>query len=47
MSVLPLDLSSLIAKLSDRQLELLSRDNPDARMETNSNQRAEKKVSSY
>ncbi|VEP15808.1 conserved hypothetical protein [Hyella patelloides LEGE 07179] len=36
MTVLPLDLSSLIGKVSDRHLELLSRDNPDARLETNS-----------
>ena len=37
MSVLPLDLSALIGKISERHLELLSRDNPDARLETNSN----------
>ena len=36
MSVLPLDLSSLIGRVSDRHLELLSRDNPNARLETNS-----------
>lgn len=36
MSVLPLDLSSLIGKVSDRELKILSRDNPDARLETNS-----------
>ncbi|HHP7229801.1 MAG TPA: Uma2 family endonuclease [Xenococcaceae cyanobacterium] len=35
MTVLPLDLSSLIGKVSERHLELLSRDNPDARLETN------------
>ena len=31
-----LNLSSLIGKISDRELEILSRDNPDARLETNS-----------
>jgi len=36
MTVLPLNLSSLIGKVSDRELEILSRDNPDARIETNS-----------
>ena len=36
MTVLPLNLSSLVDKVSDRELELLSRDNPDARLETNS-----------
>lgn len=36
MRVLPLNLSSLIGRVSDRHLELLSRDNPDARLETNS-----------
>ena len=35
MTVLPLDLSSLVDKISERELELLSRDNPDARMEIN------------
>ena len=33
---MPLNLSSLIGKISDRELEVLSRDNPDARLETNS-----------
>lgn len=36
MTGLTLNLSSLVEKISDRQLELLSRDNPDARLETNS-----------
>ncbi|MDJ0648448.1 MAG: Uma2 family endonuclease [Xenococcaceae cyanobacterium MO_188.B19] len=36
MTSLPLNLSSLIGKISDRELETLSRDNPDARLETNS-----------
>jgi len=36
MTVLPLNLSSLIGKVSDHELEILSRDNPDARIETNS-----------
>lgn len=36
MNVLPLNLSSLIGKVSDRELEILSRDNPDARLETDS-----------
>ena len=36
MSVLPLNLSSLVGKISDRQLEIISHDNPDARIETNS-----------
>ena len=36
MTILPLNLSSLIGKISDRELEVLSRDNPDARLETNS-----------
>ena len=36
MTALPLNLSSLIGKISDRELEVLSRDNPDARLETNS-----------
>ena len=35
MTAQTLNLSSLVAKISDRQLELLSRDNPDARLETN------------
>ena len=36
MSVLTLNLSSLVDKISDHELELLSRDNPDARLETDS-----------
>ncbi|NBD16898.1 MAG: Uma2 family endonuclease [Cyanobacteria bacterium] len=36
MTALTLNLSSLVDKISDRQLEHLSRDNPDARLETNS-----------
>ena len=36
MTALTLNLSSLVDKVSDRELELLSRDNPDARLETNS-----------
>ena len=36
MAALTLNLSSLVDKISDRHLELLSRDNPDARLETNS-----------
>ncbi|MGK7953270.1 MAG: hypothetical protein AB4368_31915 [Xenococcaceae cyanobacterium] len=36
MTALTLNLSSLVEKISDRDLELLSRDNPDARLETNS-----------
>jgi len=36
MTALTLNLSSLVDKISDRQLERLSRDNPDARLETNS-----------
>ncbi|HHP7231552.1 MAG TPA: Uma2 family endonuclease [Xenococcaceae cyanobacterium] len=36
MNALPLNLSSLIGKISDRELEVLSRDNPDARLEINS-----------
>ena len=36
MTALTLNLSSLVNKVSDRELELLSRDNPDARLETNS-----------
>ena len=36
MTTLPLNLSSLIGKISDRELEVLSRDNPDARLETDS-----------
>ena len=36
MTALTLNLSSLVEKISDRDLELLSRDNPDARLETDS-----------
>ena len=36
MTVLPINLSSLIGKVSNHELEILSRDNPDARIETNS-----------
>ena len=36
MTALTLNLSSLVDKISDRELEILSRDNPDARLETNS-----------
>ena len=44
MIVLPINLSSLVGKVSDlgeirvtvRELELISRDNPDARIETDS-----------
>ena len=36
MTALTLNLSSLVNKVSDRDLELLSRDNPDARLETDS-----------
>lgn len=36
MTALTLNLSSLVGRLSDRHLETLSRDNPDARLETNS-----------
>ena len=36
MTAVTLNLSSLLDKVSDRQLELLARDNPDARLETNS-----------
>ena len=36
MTALTLNLSSLVNKVSDRDLELLSRDNPNARLETNS-----------
>jgi len=36
MTALTLNLSSLVDKISNRQLEHLSRDNPDARLETNS-----------
>lgn len=36
MTSLILNLSSLIDKISDRDLEILSRDNPDARLEINS-----------
>ncbi|AFZ43147.1 protein of unknown function DUF820 [Halothece sp. PCC 7418] len=34
MTTLTLNLSSLVDRISDRQLEALSRDNPDARLET-------------
>jgi len=34
MTTLTLNLSSLVEKITDRELELLSRDNPDARLET-------------
>lgn len=37
MTALTLDLSSLVGKISDLDLQLLSRDNPDARLETDSN----------
>ena len=36
MTAVTLNLSSLLNKVSDRHLELLARDNPDARLETNS-----------
>ncbi|MDJ0634639.1 MAG: Uma2 family endonuclease [Xenococcaceae cyanobacterium MO_188.B29] len=36
MTSLTLNLSSLIDRISDHELELLSRDNPDVRLETNS-----------
>ncbi|MEL6437669.1 MAG: Uma2 family endonuclease [Cyanobacteria bacterium J06621_8] len=36
MTALTLNLSSLIDRISDRELEALARDNPDARLETNS-----------
>ena len=44
MNVLPINLSALVGKVSDlgeirfavRDLEVLARDNPDARLETNS-----------
>lgn len=36
MTTLTLNLSSLVDKIVERDLELLSRDNPDARLETNS-----------
>ena len=36
MTALTLNFSSLIGRISDRELELLSRDNPDARIEINS-----------
>ena len=36
MTAVTLNLSSLLDKVSDRDLELLARDNPDARLETNS-----------
>ena len=36
MTALTLNFSSLVGRISDRELELLSRDNPDARLETNS-----------
>lgn len=35
MTALKLNLSSVVGKISDRQLAMLSRDNPDARLETN------------
>ena len=35
MTALTLNFSSLVDRISDRELELLSRDNPDARLETN------------
>ena len=35
MTALTLNLSSLVGKVSDHKLELLSRDNPDIRLETN------------
>ena len=37
MSTLTLNLSSLVDKISDSKLEALSRDNPDARLETDCN----------
>ena len=37
MSALTLNLSSLVDKISDSKLEALSRDNPDARLETDCN----------
>jgi len=36
MTALTLNFSSIVDKISDHHLELLSRDNPDARLETNS-----------
>jgi Uma2 family endonuclease len=36
MTVLPLNLSSLVGKINEKELEILARDNPDARLETNS-----------
>ncbi len=36
MTVLPINLSSLVGKISDHELELIARDNPDARIETDS-----------
>ncbi|NBD31958.1 MAG: Uma2 family endonuclease [Cyanobacteria bacterium] len=36
MAALTLNLSSLVDRISDRQLEALSRDNPNARLETDS-----------
>ncbi len=36
MTALTLNLSSLVGKVSDRELERLAQDNPDARLETNS-----------
>ena len=36
MAILPLNLSPLVDKISDHELELLARNNPDARLETNS-----------
>lgn len=35
MTVLPLNLSSLVGTISETELELISRDNPDARIEIN------------
>ena len=37
MATQVLNLSSLVGKISDLDLELLSRDNPDTRLETDSN----------
>ena len=37
MTALTLNLSSLVDKISDSKLEALSRDNPDARLETDCN----------
>ena len=36
MTALTLNFSSLVGQISDKELEALSRDNPDARIETNS-----------